>query len=205
MRARRGRRQLSISGGGASHATLVDDEGTVLGVVEFLVRDPFFQRCLERRMRASPGGGPVVGRRPRGGRATLPGAALPQQCVARALYLHQHLVRRLLRRESRIESIIHGASGPRPCWHNRVLETLNDQRGFAQPPRDLAGPSVAGERRRTVEAGREVGVISSPPAPQGFLLQGLAPDPLLSAWDDMAGASRFATQRLPLHPPVDVR
>src|SRR5829696_5917885 len=69
------------------HATLVDDEGTAILAFELPALDPLDQRCLERGMGASPGVG-----------------ALPHQRMARALYLHQYLLRHLLRRES--ESLI---------------------------------------------------------------------------------------------------
>src|SRR5215217_7229262 len=111
-------RLILSSGRGARHATLVDDERTAIVALELAVLDPIDQRCLERGMGASPGGG-----------------ALPHQHVARALYLHQHLLRHLLRRERRqslIESIIDGTPGPwsglpgeRPCWQDPVVETLH--------------------------------------------------------------------------------
>src|SRR5215203_6203307 len=161
------------------HAAPADVEGTARGaVVESPALDPLDQRFLERNIVR---------------RAIRPVAALPLQYVARALYLHQHLVRPRRRRgrETVIEMIIEDFPGLRPCWQGPVLETLYDQRGFAQLPRDVEVPAVAGERRRAVEAGLcRRGV--SPIAPHSIVLHGLRPDLVLSTSDDTAAASRGA-------------
>src|SRR5215207_789488 len=140
-------------------APLVDREGTVRDVVELPLRDPADQCFLERGM---------------GRLAPLPFAALPRQRVARARYLHQHLVLR------RLEIIIDSLPGRRPCWQDPVLETLHDERGCAQLPRDVGVPAVAGERRRAVEAAGRAGGLA-PHAPHGIVLHDLVPDLLLSA------------------------
>src|SRR5215217_664654 len=154
--------------------------------------------------RPGDGFGLAVGYPPPGRRATLwrrvepLGAALPLQHVARTLYLHQHLV---LRRRQILKD---GFPGLRPyllgtirhVWQDPVLEPLNDERGFLQLPRDGAVPAVAGERRRAVEAGRVVWVITSPLAPHGVVLQSLLPDLVPSAWDDTTGA-RYRLRQLP--------
>src|SRR5215210_5965004 len=158
------------------HAAPVDVEETARGaVVESPALDPLDQRFLERDIVRC---------------ATRPVAALPLQYVARAVYLHQHLLWPRVRGEILIEIIIEGPPGRRPCWQDPVLETLYDQRGFAQLPRDVEVPAVAGERRRAVEAGRV-----SPIAPHSIVLHGLRPDPILSAGDDTAGASRGGKRR----------
>src|SRR5215203_5888139 len=155
------------------HAAPVDVEETARGaVVESPALDPLDQRFLERDIVRC---------------ATRPVAALPLQYVARAVYLHQHLLRPRVRGEILIEIIIEGPPGRRPCWQGPVLETLYDQRGFAQLPRDVAVPAVAGERRRAVEAGR-----GSPIAPHSIVLHGLVPDFLLSTSDDTVVANRSA-------------
>src|SRR5918998_774244 len=154
-----------------------DGEGTVRMAFVGPALDPLDQRCLER----------VMGRP-----ATRPGAALPRQCVARAPYLHQNLVRHRRRREILIESIINGFPGPLPCWQDPVFEPLHDERGFAQLPRDGLVPAVAGERWRAVEAAGGTGTRPwrrAPIAPHGLVLHSLVPDLLLSAFDDTAAAS----------------
>src|SRR5215207_4734047 len=163
-------------------ATLADFVGTAVVAVEFPVIDPIDQRLLERF---------IVWL------AIRPDAALPLQYVTRAVYLHQHLVRPRRRREILIESVIEDFRGPRPCWQDPVLETLHDERGFAQLLRDVEVPAVARERRRAVEAAGRAGGLA-PRAPRSIVLHDLVPDLLLSALDDTAGASiRGGIHRFP--------
>ena len=137
--ARRGRRRLAISGIRGHLAIRFDGEftgrlGARRPVVESPVHDPADQRILEREM---------------GRRATRRVTALPHHRVARALYLHQHLVRQAIYFRHRRQSIMDGLRvrrrrGPRREGQGPVHETLHDKRGFAQLPRDGAVPAVAG-------------------------------------------------------------
>src|SRR5215204_2164787 len=166
-------------------ATFLDEEGTTLVALVPPALDPLDQCILERGM-----------------------SALPRQRMARALYLHQHLLRHRRLREILIEIVIDGFPGLRPClhgttrhvWQNPVLEPLHDERGFAQLPCDGGVPAIAGERRRAVEAAVWLAAGRAPLAPHGLMLHGLCPDLLLSAFDVLAVA-RLRRRLRRGHPP----